>query len=105
MPDLAEELRAESTAFFNAIREVMRYLVYTMGGAHYLVLVPLPDPTTGRLHSAIEQKIDALEQARFVYASGFSSVVTAGGRLYRHDGCGCSGARSQAQAGRRSYGW
>jgi hypothetical protein len=67
MPDLAEELRAESTAFFNAIREVMGYLVYTMGGAHYLVLVPLPDPTTGRLHSAIEQKIDALEQARYVW--------------------------------------
>jgi hypothetical protein len=57
----------ESTAFFNAIREVMGYLVYTRGGAYYLVLVPLPDENTGRLHSAVEQKLDALEQARFVW--------------------------------------
>ena len=67
MPDLAEELRAESTAFFNAIREVTGYLVYTRGGAHYFVLVPCPDESTGRLHSAIEQKLDALEEARFVW--------------------------------------
>jgi hypothetical protein len=67
MPDLALELRKESTAFLNAIREVMGYLVYTRGGAYYLVLVPTPDESTGRLHSAIEQKLDALEQARFVW--------------------------------------
>ena len=30
----------------------------------YLFLAPLPDPMTGRHHSAIEQKIDAVEAAR-----------------------------------------
>ena len=65
MPDLAEELRSESSQFENAIKEVSGHLVCTMSGAMYLVLVPLPDPTTGRLHPANEQKLDALEQARF----------------------------------------
>jgi hypothetical protein len=64
LPDLAEQLRAESTAFENAIREVNCYLVATKGGALYLFLAPLPDPTTGRHHPAIEQKIDAMEAAR-----------------------------------------
>jgi hypothetical protein len=64
MPNLADELRAEGSQFQNAIKEVMGYLVYTMGGALYLVLVPLPDPATGRHHSANEQKIDALEAGR-----------------------------------------
>ena len=64
MPSLADELRAEGSHFQNAIKEVMGYLVHTMGGALYLVLVPLPDPATGRHHSANEQKIDALEAAR-----------------------------------------
>jgi len=64
MPDLADELRAEGTQFLNAIREVMGYLTYTEGGALYLVLVPLPDPTTGRRHPVNEQKIEALEAAR-----------------------------------------
>ena len=64
MPNLADELRAEGSQFQNAIKEVMGYLVYTMGGALYLVLVPLPDPATGRHHSANEQKMDALEAAR-----------------------------------------
>jgi hypothetical protein len=67
MPGLAEDLRDESTAFFNAIREMMAYLVYTRGGAHYLVLIPQPDESTGRHHSAIAQKLDALEEARFVW--------------------------------------
>ena len=67
MPGLAMDLRNESTAFFNAIREVMGYLVYTRGGAHYLVLVPQPDESTGRLHPAIAQKLDALEEARSVW--------------------------------------
>jgi hypothetical protein len=64
VPDLADELRAEGGQLTNAIREVMGYLVYTMGGALYLVLVPLPDPATGRHHPAHEQKIAALEAAR-----------------------------------------
>ena len=63
-PDLADQLRGESTAFENAIREVICYLVATKGGALYLFLAPLPDPTTGRHHPAIEQKIDAVEAAR-----------------------------------------
>ena len=67
MPGLAEELRDEGRAFFNAIREVMGYLVYTLGGALYLVLVPLPDPSTGRHHSVIARKIEALEEARAVW--------------------------------------
>ena len=64
LPDLANELRMESTAFENAIREVNCYLVATKGGALILFLAPLPDPTTGRYHSAVEQKIDAVESAR-----------------------------------------
>jgi hypothetical protein len=64
LPDLADELRSESTAFENAIREVVCYLVATKGGALYLFLAPVPDPTTGRHHPAIEQKIDAVEAAR-----------------------------------------
>ncbi len=64
LPELAEELRMESTAFENAIHEVVCYLVATKGGALYLFLAPVPDPTTGRHHSAIEQKIDAVEAAR-----------------------------------------
>ena len=64
MPDVADELRTEGSLFENAIKEHMGYLVYTMGGALLLVLVPLADPTTGRYHSAIEQKIDALEAGR-----------------------------------------
>lgn len=65
LPNLAEELRSESSQFENAIKEVSGHLVCTMGGALYLVLVPLPDLTTGRLHPANEQKLDALEQGRF----------------------------------------
>ena len=64
MPDLADQLRAEGTQFQNAICDVVGYLAFTMGGALYLVLTPLPDPATGRNHPAIEQKIDALEAAR-----------------------------------------
>ncbi len=64
MPDLADELRAEGSQFQNAVREVMGYLAYTMGGALYFVLVPLPDPATGRHHPVNEQKIEALEAAR-----------------------------------------
>jgi len=64
LPDLANELRMESTAFENAIREVNCYLVATKGGALILFLAPLPDPTTGRYHPAVEQKIDAVESAR-----------------------------------------
>lgn len=64
MPHLADELRDEGSLFQNAIREVTGYLIYTMGGALSLVMVPLPDPATGRYHSAIEQKIEALEAAR-----------------------------------------
>ena len=64
LPDLAAELRAESSQFENAIREVNGYLVVTRSGASYLVLVPLPDAATGRYHPAVEQKIDALEAAR-----------------------------------------
>jgi hypothetical protein len=64
LPELADELRNESTAFENAIREVNCYLVATKGGALYLFLAPLPDPTTGRHHIATEQKIDAVEAAR-----------------------------------------
>ena len=64
LPELAEELRMESTAFENAIREVLCYLIATKGGAMYLFLAPLPDPATGRHHSAVEQKIDAVEAAR-----------------------------------------
>ncbi len=63
-PDLAAELRAEGSQFENSIKEMTGYLVYTMGGALCLVLVPVADATTGRHHSANEQKIDALEQAR-----------------------------------------
>ena len=64
LPDLAAELRAESSQFENAIREVNGYLAVTRAGALYLVLIPLPDPATGRYHPAVEQKIDALEAAR-----------------------------------------
>ena len=64
LPDLAAELRAESSQFENAIREVNGYLVVTRSGALYLVLVPLPDAATGRYHPAVEQKIDTLEAAR-----------------------------------------
>lgn len=63
-PDLADELRAEGSLFENAIKEVMGYLIYTVGGALSLVMVPLPDPATGRHHPANEQKVDALEAAR-----------------------------------------
>jgi len=64
LPELASELRMESTAFENAIKEVTCYLVATKAGALYLFLAPLPDPATGRYHSAVEQKIDAVEAAR-----------------------------------------
>ena len=64
LPELAAELRAESSQFENAIREVCGYLVVTRAGALYLVLVPLPDAATGRYHPTVEQKIDALEAAR-----------------------------------------
>ena len=64
LPDLAAELRGESSQFENVIREVLGYLVATRAGALYLVLVPLPDAATGRHHPAVEQKIDALEAAR-----------------------------------------
>ncbi len=63
-PDLATELRLKNTAFENAIREMVCYLVATKGGALYLFLATVPDPTTGRHHPAIEQKIDAVEAAR-----------------------------------------
>ena len=64
LPELANELRQENTAFENAVREVVGYLVATKGGALCLFLAPVPDPTTGRHHSAVEQKIDAVEAAR-----------------------------------------
>ena len=64
MPHLAEELRREGSHFENAIREFWGYLVYTRGGALFLVLIPLPDPETGRHHSATEQKLDALADSR-----------------------------------------
>lgn len=64
MPDLADELRAESVQFQNAIKDMMGHLVYTRGGALGLVLIPLPDPVTGRHHPAHEQKIEALAAAR-----------------------------------------
>ena len=64
LPELADDLRSESTAFENAIREVHCYLVATQAGALYLFLAPVPDPTTGRHHRAIEQKIDAVEASR-----------------------------------------
>jgi len=64
LPDLAAELRAEGSQFENSTKEMTGYLVYTMGGALYLMLVPLADPTTGRHHSANEQKMVALEKAR-----------------------------------------
>lgn len=63
-PDIADELRAEGSLFENAVREMFGHLVFTMGGALCLVLVPAPDPATGRHHAANEQKIDALEAAR-----------------------------------------
>jgi hypothetical protein len=63
-PDVADELRAEGSLFENAVHEMLGHLVFTMGGALYLVLVPVPDPATGRHHAANEQKIDALEAAR-----------------------------------------
>ena len=64
MPDTAEDLRAMGTQFENAIREMHGYLVSTMGGALYFVLAPVADPTTGRHHPAVEQKIDALEAGK-----------------------------------------
>lgn len=63
-PNIADELRAEGSLFENAVHEMLGHLVFTMGGALYLVLVPVPDPATGRHHAATEQKIDALEAAR-----------------------------------------
>jgi hypothetical protein len=64
MPELAEELRMVNTSFENAIRVVVGYLVATKGGALCLFLAPVEDPTTGRHHPAIEQKIDAVEASR-----------------------------------------
>jgi hypothetical protein len=64
LPDLAAELRLESTAFENAIHEVNCYLVATKSGTLHLFLAPLPDPVSGRHHAAVEQKIDAVEAAR-----------------------------------------
>ena len=64
LSELADQLRQESTAFENAIREVVGYLVATKGGVLYLILVPQPNPATGRHHPAVEQKKDALEAAR-----------------------------------------
>ena len=52
------------TAFQIAIKEYQGHLVFTRGGALSLVLVPLPDPATGRHHPATEQKLDALLEAR-----------------------------------------
>jgi hypothetical protein len=63
MPEIADELRDEGTAFQNAIREYVGHLVFTRGGALSLVLVPLPDPATGRHHEATEQKLVALNEA------------------------------------------
>lgn len=64
LPEIADLLRSEGSLFENAVREHMAYLVATTGGALNLVLVPLPDPVTGRYHTAIEQKLEALEAAR-----------------------------------------
>lgn len=64
LPEIADQLRSEGTLFENAVREHMAYLTATMAGALNLVLVPLPDPATGRHHVAVEQKLEALEAAR-----------------------------------------
>ncbi len=64
-PNVADELRASGSQFENAVREMFGYLVSTTGGAMYLVLVPVADPATGRHHSAVAQKVEAFEAAKF----------------------------------------
>ena len=67
MPDLAEDLRREGIHFENAIKQVWGFLVYTRAKALMLVLIPLPDPETGRHHPATQQKLETLLESRTVW--------------------------------------
>lgn len=63
MPDIADELRAENTAFENAVREYDARLLFMRGGALILLLLPCPSLATGRPHKATVQKLDACAEA------------------------------------------